>query len=93
MVAAGLAIWILLASIVTAILYVWDKRSAIKDHPRVSENTLLTWSCLGGWPGALIAGRLIRHKTIKTSYRVGFVICAVGNILATLTILYLTRAW
>ena len=84
---AGLAIWTLLMSIVTAILYVWDKRSAIKDHPRVPEKTLLAFSLLGGWPGGWLAGRAFRHKTQKRSYRIRFAVCAMIHSLGVLAVL------
>ena len=77
---AGFAIWTLVASLVTGSLYAWDKRASIKDHARVRERTLLTWSALGGWPGGLIASRWLRHKTQKLSYRMRFVSCTVLNI-------------
>ncbi len=75
------AIWTLLASLITAFLYWWDKRAAGKDLWRVSEKTLLSCSVLGGWPGGLIAGKLIRHKTQKTTYRIQFFLAAVLHVL------------
>lgn len=83
---AGLAIWTLLMSIVTAILYVLDKRSAIKGNRRVSEKILLTCSLLGGWPGGLLAGEVFRHKTQKTSYRIKFAICVAVYLLTVTTL-------
>ena len=88
---AGLAIWTLVVSAVTAILYSWDKRAAIKGHRRIREKTLLTCSILGGWPGALAAGQLLRHKTQKSSYRLKFSICAVVNTVSLLAIVIATR--
>lgn len=76
----SLIIWILVASLVTAILYAWDKRSAVLGRPRIRERTLLMWSVLGGWPGGWIAGRVLRHKTRKVSYRVQFGVCVILNI-------------
>ncbi|NND99788.1 MAG: DUF1294 domain-containing protein [Pirellulaceae bacterium] len=87
----GFAIWTLLASGVTAMLYVWDKRAAINDRPRVAEATLLGWSALGGWPGGLIAGKLVRHKTQKLTYRVRFVCCAILHLTIAGFVLYFTR--
>lgn len=61
--------WLLGWSLVGAVLFAWDKRAAIKGRSRVPEKTLLTVELLGGFPGCLLAGRLLRHKTVKRSYR------------------------
>ena len=49
-----------------------DKRAAVKDSRRFSEFGLHTLELLGGFPGALAAQQLFRHKTVKGSYRVVF---------------------
>lgn len=36
---------------------------------RTPENTLHVAELLGGWPGALVAQQLFRHKTRKISYQ------------------------
>lgn len=72
----------LVTSLITAILYWRDKRAARLGFPRTPERTLLAWSLAGGWPGALIASRMLRHKTQKTSYRVRWFACVVVNALA-----------
>lgn len=41
-------------------------------HHRISENTLLFWSLIGGWPGAWWASQRFRHKTQKNSFRIRF---------------------
>jgi uncharacterized membrane protein YsdA (DUF1294 family) len=55
-------------SFFTFLLYGIDKRNAIKGLWRISENTLQTLSLLGGWPGALLAQQVFRHKTQKRSF-------------------------
>ena len=75
------------SSCITAGLYVWDKRMAMQDRVRISERTLLLWCLLGGWPGGWIAGRRIRHKTSKQSFRIRFAVCVVINIVAEVGIL------
>lgn len=56
---------------VLALLATWqDKRAAVKGTRRFSELGLHAIELLGGFPGALVAQKLFRHKTIKTSYRV-----------------------
>lgn len=59
-------------SAIVFVLYGIDKRRAIKNQPRISERTLHIFSMLGGWPGAHLAQRLFRHKTLKISFRLVF---------------------
>ena len=56
-------------SILTAIVYAIDKSSARSGGWRVSESSLLALGFLGGWPGAIVAQQLLRHKTVKESFR------------------------
>ncbi|MGB7328361.1 MAG: DUF1294 domain-containing protein [Rubripirellula sp.] len=86
----ALAIWTLVASLVTAWLYARDKRAAGRKDRRTPEKTLLIWSLVGGWPGGLIASRLLRHKTYKLSYRIPFVACVIVNVAATVGLIWLT---
>jgi uncharacterized membrane protein YsdA (DUF1294 family)/cold shock CspA family protein len=62
----------LILSLLTFIVYAYDKTKAHKDEWRVSEKTLHLLALLGGWPGALITQRVIRHKNKKTSFQVIF---------------------
>ncbi|SJM91388.1 Cold-shock protein (fragment) [Crenothrix polyspora] len=39
---------------------------------RIPEKSLHTLELLGGWPGALLAQRTLRHKNRKPSYQVVF---------------------
>jgi len=72
-VAAGLPLWIpvlyLAMSVGGFAAYGVDKSAAKAGRGRVSEQTLLTVGLLGGWPGALIAQQVFRHKTRKRSFR------------------------
>jgi uncharacterized membrane protein YsdA (DUF1294 family) len=74
--------------LITAALFVWDKRAAGKSNRRVSESTLLGWSLVGGWPGGLIAGKLTRHKTQKVSFRVRFAVAAMLSVGAIAALWY-----
>ena len=54
----------------TVVLYAQDKRAARRrGAPRIPERTLHTFELLGGWPGALLAQRWLRHKTVKPAYQ------------------------
>jgi uncharacterized membrane protein YsdA (DUF1294 family) len=69
------AIYLLLTvacSAVAFVMYGIDKRRAVRQRPRVSERTLHLLALGGGWPGAYLASRLFRHKTLKISFRVVF---------------------
>lgn len=72
-VAADLPLWIpvlyLVMSVVGFAAYGVDKSAAKANRGRVSEQTLLTVGLLGGWPGALIAQQVFRHKTRKRTFR------------------------
>jgi len=77
-----LAADVLVMSLLTFGLYAWDKRQAGRSGWRVPEKRLHVMSLLGGWPGALIGQRWLRHKSIKTRFRVVFL----GTVLLHLAI-------
>lgn len=62
----------LAASLAAFIAYAKDKSAAQNDQWRTPENTLQLLSLIGGWPGALIAQRWLRHKTSKASFQLVF---------------------
>jgi uncharacterized membrane protein YsdA (DUF1294 family)/cold shock CspA family protein len=62
----------LAASIVAFFAYAFDKSAAIKNQWRTQESTLHLFALLGGWPGALAAQRLLRHKSAKASFQATF---------------------
>jgi len=67
-----IAAYAFLLSIVTGFLYRHDKRQAQSGGWRTPESTLHLLELLGGWPGAYLAQRILRHKISKTSYQVIF---------------------
>ena len=60
--------WYVLASVVTLVMYGVDKRAAIRGAWRVPERTLHILEAVGGFPGALVAQGLFRHKRRKVAY-------------------------
>lgn len=75
---AVLALYVV-ASVVAFLVYGHDKSAAVRNAWRVPENTLHMFSLFGGWPGALAAQRLFRHKSSKTSFQVTYWITVVLN--------------
>ncbi|HSI96096.1 MAG: DUF1294 domain-containing protein [Methylophilaceae bacterium] len=69
-----------IVSTITFILYALDKSAAKNNRWRIEENTLHLCGLIGGWPGALLAQRLLRHKTKKTSFQIVFWITVVFNV-------------
>ncbi len=59
-------------SLLAFVLYRHDKRQAGNGGQRTPENVLHTLELLGGWPGALLAQQLFRHKTRKVSFQIAF---------------------
>ena len=60
------------ASLVAFGAYALDKSAARRAARRTPESTLLLLGLAGGWPGALVAQRLLHHKTRKTGFQVVF---------------------
>ncbi len=56
-------------SLATLAVYARDKQNAAARRRRVRESTLHTLELLGGWPGAFLAHRVLRHKNRKLSYQ------------------------
>ena len=59
-------------SAVTYVAYAHDKRRARSRGWRVAEVTLHLLEAIGGWPGAFLAQRRLRHKCSKLGYQLVF---------------------
>ncbi len=62
----------LVTSLITYALYARDNHAAVSSRWRVPENLLHLGEVLGGWPGALLAQRGLRHKCSKPGYQFVF---------------------
>jgi uncharacterized membrane protein YsdA (DUF1294 family)/cold shock CspA family protein len=62
----------LVVSAITYGMYAHDKQRAVSQGWRVPESSLHLGELLGGWPGAFIAQRRLRHKCSKASYQFVF---------------------
>ena len=59
-------------SVITFLAYARDKSAARNNRWRTPESTLHLLSLIGGWPGALVAQRVLRHKSSKQPFRTVF---------------------
>jgi uncharacterized membrane protein YsdA (DUF1294 family) len=75
-------LWYLAASVATVLAYGLDKSAAVRERWRVKESTLHMLALAGGWPGALIAQRVFRHKSRKPSFQAGFLVTVILNCVA-----------
>jgi uncharacterized membrane protein YsdA (DUF1294 family)/cold shock CspA family protein len=89
------SLWILETYIGTSVtcfvIYALDKSAALAGKWRVSESALLLLGLAGGWPGAIIAQQILRHKTKKRSFQAAFAGSIVVNVL--LFVLLISPAW
>jgi uncharacterized membrane protein YsdA (DUF1294 family) len=63
---------VVLASLLSLVMYRVDKQRAGQGHQRIPERTLHLIDVVGGWPGGWYARRTYRHKTQKLSFRIVF---------------------
>jgi uncharacterized membrane protein YsdA (DUF1294 family)/cold shock CspA family protein len=75
------------ASLVALILYGADKSAAENNRWRTPESTLHVVALFGGWPGALIAQGVFRHKSTKEEFQTVFWTTVVLNCAALLWLL------
>ena len=61
-----------IASLIAFLAYARDKAAAQQHRRRTPESTLHLLALCGGWPGALIAQHVFRHKTRKRSFILSF---------------------
>ena len=78
-----------LVSVVTFIVYAIDKSAARNDRRRIPEKTLHLLALCGGWPGALFAQKLLRHKTQKQPFLTVFWCIVVIHVIALISLLWL----
>ena len=69
----------LAASAASIVAYAVDKSAARHGRWRTSESTLHLLAIIGGWPGALVAQQVFRHKSRKPSFQAAFLLTVVLN--------------
>ena len=62
----------LFVSTVTYFAYAIDKSAAQAGRWRISETSLQLLALAGGWPGAIVAQQILRHKSKKGTFRIVF---------------------
>lgn len=75
-------------SAVTFTAFALDKRRARRGEWRIPEKTLLTLALCCGWPGALLAMKLVRHKTKTRTFTLGVPAIAVLHVVIWVLVLF-----
>jgi uncharacterized membrane protein YsdA (DUF1294 family) len=75
-------------SLLTLLVYAWDKSAARRRAWRISEATLHGLALLGGWPGAWLAQVWLRHKSRKQPFRTWFWLMVAANLAALALLLW-----
>jgi uncharacterized membrane protein YsdA (DUF1294 family)/cold shock CspA family protein len=67
-------------SVVLFMMYGMDKAAAQRGGQRTAESTLHLFELCCGWPGALMAQQVFRHKTRKGSFQFVFWLAVLANL-------------
>lgn len=76
-----LIFYFILINLIGFIVMKVDKQKAIKHQYRISENTLWIIAIIGGALGTTLGMNIFRHKTKHLSFKIGFPILAIIEIL------------
>jgi uncharacterized membrane protein YsdA (DUF1294 family) len=91
--ASLLALAYLGLSVVCFAVYANDKDAARRGRRRTPERTLLALALVGGWPGALLAQRRLRHKTSKATFQRVFWLAVALNVAACAWLVWALPVW
>ena len=76
----GICLAFIVNSLLTFLFYREDKYRAQCKYWRIPEKNLHWGEFLCGWPGALFAQQIFRHKRKKTGFMLVFFLCMTANI-------------
>lgn len=81
---AAITVLYVALSVLSYVMYTTDKRAAGTHRQRTPEHALHLADLLGGWPGALVAQQLSRHKTAKAYFQAVFWFTVCVNVIGVL---------
>lgn len=77
----GVLVLYVCASAIAFGAYALDKSAARFGRWRTAESTLHLFGLIGGWPGAVFAQRVFRHKSSKATFQRVFWVTVIVNCL------------
>ena len=75
-----LIIYLVIINVITFVVYGLDKWKAKQSKWRIRESTLLGLAAIGGSIGALLAMKILRHKTLHPQCKYGVPLILVAQI-------------
>ena len=75
-----LIIYLVIINVITFVVYGLDKWKAKQSKWRIRESTLLGLAAIGGSIGALLAMKILRHKTLHPQFKYGVPLILVAQI-------------
>ena len=85
----ALVLYLLTVTLLTAVLFAFDKHRARGRRWRISERSLLFFCLIGGTPGAYWARKRFRHKTHKQPFSTQLHVIAAAQLLIGLGIIWI----
>lgn len=82
-------IYISVISLISIFVTIYDKSAAKKHKQRISENTLILLSLLGGSVAMLATMKLIRHKTKHKKFMLGIPAIIILQVVLVLSLIFL----
>ena len=90
-VAAAVIAYVLVVSLISVIITVFDKKIAGTGKRRIPEATLLLWSALGGSVAMYLTMHAIRHKTQHKKFMIGIPLIMVLQVAAIVSLIFLVN--
>ena len=83
-----IVIYLAIINVIAFVVYGIDKRKAKQSKWRIRESTLLGLAAIGGSIGALLAMKVLRHKTLHPQFKYGVPLILVAQIAIGVAIWY-----
>ena len=83
-----IVIYLAIINVITFVVYGLDKWKAKQAKWRIRESTLLGLAAIGGSIGALLAMKILRHKTLHPQFKYGVPLILVAQIAIGIAIWY-----